>query len=105
MDDGSRSVLAALCGVALLTFIATQVGRNKDETPVPAVTSSPAATPSVASTRYPDCGDKERPCVTFDDGARGDGWYLVTTDSATRLQVPPVPSVDTAGVTWYTVTR
>lgn len=66
-------------------------GTEMREAPIPAavyVTPSPA-------TSYPDCGDAEAPpCVTWDDGAQGDGWYLVTGDGASLLPVRPVATTD-----------
>ena len=53
--------------------------------------------------RYPDCGSTDGPpCVTWDDGDQGDGWYLVTGDGATLL--PATPEATTDPVTrkfWY----
>lgn len=35
------------------------------------------AQPQPVETRFPDCGDGDAPCVTYDDGDQGNGMYLV----------------------------
>lgn len=71
-------------------FIGVGMG-SQASSPVPAavyVTPSPV-------TSYLDCGDAETPpCVTWDDGDQGDGWYLVTGDGATLLPATPMATTD-----------
>ena len=66
------------------------------------LTSLRGEEPPVVS--YPDCGDRPPACVTFDDGAAGDGWYLITGPDGTALPIlaPSRGHHDRDGVQWWT---
>ena len=94
-----EKMILSLLPVAVGTGMIGSGMEMREPSPIPAavyVTPSPV-------TRYPDCGGAEAPpCVTWDDGAQGDGWYLVTGDQASLLSVRPVASFEPGtGIFWY----
>lgn len=94
-----KMILSLLPVAVGLGMIGVGMG-SQASTPTP---TAVYVTPSPAPVRYPDCGDATGPeCVTWDDGSQGDGWYLVTGDSATLLPVRPVASYEPGTRTfWY----
>lgn len=81
-----RLTVATAAGLALAACGVHPAPQSSGSSPH--VTASPTASPTYpgretqpqpVEARFPDCGDGNAPCVTYDDGPQGNGMYLVTS--------------------------
>lgn len=76
-----RLTAALLLGLSLAACEVHPAPQSTPALPTPTPSPSPnrETQPQPVEIRFPDCGDGDAPCVTYDDGDQGKGMYLISS--------------------------